>query len=849
VPWPKGALRKADVLMLANEAGQEVPVQSWALAHWPDGSVKWSGHCMPPHAPLSTNYVLKEGKPLKPAQSIQVQQARDKITINTGLFTCEVATKGEVLVSQILRNGRPVAQNGRLVMHCQNSPEAGPEAPLQTTLFAGAIHSVKVEQNGPVRAVVKISGAHRAASGRTLLPFVVRLYFYAGSEAIRLMHSIVYDANENQDFISGLGIRFDVPLNGPAYNRHVRFTGVGRGVFAEAVQGLTGLRRDAGAAVRKAQVSGTQVSPDNIAANVRAGLQYIPAFGDYSLSQPTADGYSIRKRTGSAYGWVPCTAGQRALGTAYLGTPQGGFAAGIRHFWQSNPTQIDIRNAHTQQGEMTLWLWSPDAPPMDMRFYHDGLGQDTYQKQLAGLDITYEDYEPGFGTPHGVARTSELQLWVLDATPSNEQLAAIAAAIEQPPQLLPAPYALQQAGAFGGFWTTPQGKSEAESALDEQLDFYFGFYQKQVEQHRWYGYWNYGDVMHSYDPDRHTWKYDIGGFAWDNSELSTDLWLWFYFLRTGRADVFRMAEAMTRHTGEVDVHHIGRFAPLGSRHNVQHWGCSAKQLRISTVANRRIFYYLTADERVGDLMDEQVEAYRTLQQIAPGRKLPKGDVQQTTQSTAEVNMAFGTDWGSVAAAWLTHWERTGDKLTLKKLQNSMTSIAAQPHGFFTGGAPMDLATGAFLKDETGRISVSHLNAAFGLPEVCAELIQTFDMPEFEKAWLQYCRLYNAPAAEQVQELGKELGRLNLGQGHSRLTAYAAMRLNDEKLKARAWQEFYRGDAGIRRLSRQTITIQGPSVMQAVEEAPGISTNAVVQWGLAAMQCMACAGLPPAIPAR
>ena len=27
------------------------------------------------------------------------------------------------------------------------------------------------------------------------------------------------------------------------------------------------------------------------------------------------------------------------------------------------------------------------------------------------------------------------------------------------------------------------------------------------------------DVMHAYDPVRHTWRYDIGGFAWDNTEL------------------------------------------------------------------------------------------------------------------------------------------------------------------------------------------------------------------------------------------------------------------------------------------------------------------------------------------
>jgi len=48
--------------------------------------------------------------------------------------------------------------------------------------------------------------------------------------------------------------------------------------------------------------------------------------------------------------------------------------------------------------------------------------------------------------------------------------------------------------------------------------------------------------------------------------------LWYTFLRTGRADAFRMAEAMTRHTGEVDTYHLGRFAMLGSRHNVRHWG-------------------------------------------------------------------------------------------------------------------------------------------------------------------------------------------------------------------------------------------------------------------------------------
>ena len=80
-----------------------------------------------------------------------------------------------------------------------------------------------------------------------------------------------------------------------------------------------------------------------------------------------------------------------------------------------------------------MWVWAPDAVPMDLRFYHDGMGQDTYEKQTkGGLEITYEDYEPGFGTPMGVARTSELMLWILPATPTRERLTDLADALRQP---------------------------------------------------------------------------------------------------------------------------------------------------------------------------------------------------------------------------------------------------------------------------------------------------------------------------------------------------------------------------------------------------------------------------------
>ncbi|EEB87715.1 hypothetical protein MPER_14840, partial [Moniliophthora perniciosa FA553] len=122
---------------------------------------------------------------------------------------------------------------------------------------------------------------------------------------------------------------------------------------------------------------------------------------------------------------------------------------------------------------------------------------------------------------------------------------------------------------------------------------------QEIEQRNFYGFWNYGDVMHTYDQTRHTWRYDIGGYAWDNGELGTDLWLWMSFMRTGRADVFRIASAMTRHLSETDFHHSGTFAGLGSRHNVSHWGDGAKEARVGAAALKRPFYYLTTDELRG----------------------------------------------------------------------------------------------------------------------------------------------------------------------------------------------------------------------------------------------------------
>lgn len=839
VPWPRGALPGDQTFALTTAAGEQVPVQTWPTAWWPDGSLKWTAHAASEAAPRAETYRVAPGRPAAPATPLTVQEDGGTVVVDTGVVQVEFGRRGDKVVRAIRRDGATVAANGRLVVHRQDSPDTDRGRSVQLESFTGTVDEVTVEQSGPVRAVVRVEGTHRHGK-RAWLPFVLRFSLFSGSDGIRLVHTFFLDGDEDRDFITGIGVRLDVPMRGELYDRHVRFAGPDGGVLAEAVRGVTGLRRDPGEAVRAAQVEGRALpDPATWDTRVTDRLHWIPAWGDHSLAQLTAHGFEIRKRTGPGHAWIRSDAGSRAPGLGYVGTPSGGLAFGMRHFWQLHPTELEITGAATDAATATVWMWSPRAEAMDLRFYHDGMGQDTYDEQLDALNITYEDYEPGFGTPYGVARTTELMFWALDATPTAARFAELADANATPPLLASGPRHNHSAGVFGS-WAPVDRSTPARAEIEDRLDAIHRYHLEQVDQRSWYGFWDYGDVMHSYDGDRHQWRYDVGGYAWDNSELSTDLWLWYHYLRTGDARAFRLAEAMCRHTGEVDTYHLGEWKGLGTRHGVMHWGDSAKQVRISNANYRRHHYFLTGDERSGDLLRELVDSDRTYLVLNATRKID-GSTGEYDPDPSALPLGTTTDWGAIAGAWLTEWERGGDPRAKERLLASARSIAALPNGWVQGGVTYDLATAEFSSGPEKSVSVGSLSSVFGLIEVMTELIDLVDEPEVEARWVEFCRLYNASREEQAAVSGEHWGSLNLKQSYARATAYAAVRLDDRALAARAWEELRRGHAGYPDdHDWGTRRIEPPAVLHAVDEAD-FSTNASAQYGLAAIQCLALVG--------
>jgi hypothetical protein len=229
-----------------------------------------------------------------------------------------------------------------------------------------------------------------------------------------------------------------------------------------------------------------------------------------------------------------------------------------------------VTNLADDNASCTAWFYSPEAKSFDFRHY------DTRSYQMT----SYEGFSWLGASPEGIAVTSECTLSVRSSLTEENELNTFANRVNKPPVYVESPIAYHEKRAFG-YWSLSERKTESEAFLENQLDQLFDFYKNEIEARKWYGLFDYGDVMHTYDPIRHCWRYDMGGFAWQNTELVPTYWLWLYFLRTGREDVFTVAEAMSRHCSEVDFYHFGPMASFRSRHIVRPWGCSCKEPRVS----------------------------------------------------------------------------------------------------------------------------------------------------------------------------------------------------------------------------------------------------------------------------
>ena len=807
--WPEGKVREC-VFDVSDQEGHAVPVQSFPAALWPDGSLKWVRHTA--HAEnLGKQVTVTAGRtPAAMKTPVRCAERADAYFVDTGAMTLEIPKPGtDRLIQNLCVDGQTRIRSLQPVFLLSRVREE--ENGYEESVREGhsEIREVVMEEEGDVALFVCYRGVY--VKEEDLMRFEIRISI--SGDLLKITHTFFFHGDEQRDRMKGLGLRSVLPLAGPAYNHHVQFMADGVR-FHEPVQLLESRIPRTGPGMKREQLTGASVKrdPESDEGRLLAKVEKeMPVWNRYLLSQTGEKTCEIRKRTKPGMCSITALHATHGNGVMAISGEQGGALFGLRDFWQRYPSALQVDCAGTGEASVMIWFWSPEAEAMDFRHYDD-----------RSYISSYEGFEYFGADPEGIAVTSEAVICPVDGFPEEETLCRFEKGVQKPPVYAAAPEEYQARGAFGE-WSLPDRTTESGRTLEDYLDSAIDYYLQQRDQRGWYGFFDYGDFRHSYDPDRHTWKYDIGGFAWQQTELVPTYWLWLQFMRTGREDIFSLAEAMSRNTSEVDCYHFGPMKGLGSRHNVRHWGCPCKEPRVSMAGHHRPMYYLTGDLRIGACMQEMADAHLALPHV-----------RWYSEHAPKIRCRTAPDWSSLLSNWMTAYERTGNEHYRELAQHGIEGILAAPMGFASGPVfAFEPETGDMHYDgeNTGNL---HLSQCFATVEILLEAADAMRLPELK----QMCEDYGAIYMMTDEERRKLYGDLVNGKGYSMrytasaMGAYAGNVRKNPEIMRRAWHELL--IASPRRYAEGGFETQAFARKENGErllEIPWMSTNYISQWCL------------------
>ncbi len=811
VPWKQGAV--TDSCFCAKDETGQIPISSRPIAYWPDGSYKWTSHTVKAIGDVT----VYSGEEIKFTGNT-VKENGNSIEVNNERFTAIFPKSGTVLMTT------PYADVVIRAIKELRESEDGCQISKQITYY-GNIENVKVEEDTALKTVIRVDGTYKNETHGSFLMFIMYFTIYNCEGEINIKHTFIYDGEASTDFIKGIGIDFIQKMTGEIYNRHVKIAG-DCGVMHEALQLMNLWRPRLSPELYKKQMNCEKIDFDGVV-DLRndnpvdmKDIDNVTVWDYYKLHQVTPDSFTIKKRTApDECTFINAGFGGRSKGLLFAGSTERGIAVALKDFYQKAPSSIHAKGISGDRCTVTSWIISPDSEAIDMRHYDNVAHDQTYYEGFPWVD----------SNPYGIAATNETTLYVFDSIPEDDDIMAKAERMQNPPVLVCDPEYYHEMKVLGE-WSLPQRDTPLKKWLEDELDKVFDFYKNEIEQRHWYGVFDYGDVMHTYDRERHCWRYDMGGYAWQNTELIPTLWLWYAFLRSGREDIFTVAEAMSRHAADVDTYHIGEIKGLGSRHNVVHWGDSCKEPRVAMAGHHRALYYLTGgDYRMRDVFDDVKDADFATLNMDPLRFFYKKE-----EMKLPTHARSGPDWSTYCSNWLVQWELFNNKNYRDKIQTGIDDIKKSPLRMVSGSNyEYDPESGHLGYIGENAAGGSHLAVCMGGPQTWIELTTLLDDPEFKEMMVEYGQFYFL----SPEDKRKASNGLIDGSGFvypymaSALAAFAARETKDEKLAYQVWQVLVHSLAGKdKNEGFDEETVHYYNNLQ-LREMFWISTNFAAQWCL------------------
>ncbi len=190
IPFPRGALSRVGQFALYDGPG-EVCCQKSATGRWDDGSIRWLlVHCLldlPGGSGKSFRFAVEDGGrgAVAPAAAVKVVDGEREVVLDTGPLQLAVGRPGTDLIRSVTLHGEPLWEEG--------SWPGFSVIDGQGTAFATAADDtaqVEIEERGPLRAALGISGTHRHGPDG-FLDYVIRIHAWAGKPYVSVQYQFI----------------------------------------------------------------------------------------------------------------------------------------------------------------------------------------------------------------------------------------------------------------------------------------------------------------------------------------------------------------------------------------------------------------------------------------------------------------------------------------------------------------------------------------------------------------------------------------------------------------------------------------------------------------------------------
>jgi hypothetical protein len=582
VPLPHGNVAPAGAWVLADEAGRPLPAQIDIVNCWPaDGSPRWL--LVDLQADLTgapeQAFTLRPARGAAPTapQAIRVKAGGEELVVADGVRSFHINTNAYRILDRVVETASGAV---RYAADTHAGAYLVGGSGTRYTAWAGRPDRIAVEEDGPLRAVVKAEGWHHAADGARRGRYVVRTHFYAGQPFVRVFHTFIVTDDSDAATFRDIGVRFAVEADRAAFG------------------GAPGLQA---------------VSPGQSAYLLQYDADVFVAVSN--AAQPVRWG----ERTGGrAPGWASAFAGGRLAATL-----------AVRDFWQQFPKELEVIGG--QGIVFHAWpahgLAKPDRVIEDamlqyLWFCHEGANlsfkvPEAYWNYRGTHAEDEYRYLRGSKAANclGLAKTHELLLAFGESAPPADQ--PMLALFQEPPAGMPAPAWMCGSGVFGRLHPyDPARFPEWERGLSRAFDCE----QRLQEFTRDYGMFNFGGGHTQWDVARGRW--DDVYRCWRAFHHGAPRVPWLLYVRSGDPKYLRQGVRNARHLLDVGVCHYstpeweqkpypaGKIAgALNDYKGIVHWHAGNRLFDYNAMTDFMLYYYhLTGDRRGLDVATEWGEA-------------------------------------------------------------------------------------------------------------------------------------------------------------------------------------------------------------------------------------------------